>query len=393
MKHLSKHRGTPRKTSALYTISIIGFFATLHTALPSYFNSSFLSTLTETKNVSLLYSLVSLVSIVGLLSMNTILRRWGNYATSLTLIIVQMAVFAGIIFADSIYVVAPLFVAALSIMTLIGFTLDIFLEKDTDVRHTGGIRGTYMTTLNAAWILSPMLGGALIIGVSYTNIYLAGLAFLFPLVYLVQKNFSKFVDPAYPDTTVLSTFQKVIKNADLVKIFLINTVLQTFFAWMVVYTPLYMSKIGFSWYEISIIFTIMLLPFVLLELPLGKLADRKWGEKEMLAVGFIVMGVATCAFTFFPYKSFVLWAFLLFVTRVGAAMAEMMIETYFFKKVDKNDSEMLGMFRVTRPLSFFVAPLITLVGLIYVEEAELFVILGILCLITLFPILRLKDTN
>ena len=389
----SSHRSTSRKTSTLYTISIIGFFATLHTALPSYFNSSFLSTLTEAKNVSFLYALVALVSIVGLLSMNTILKRWGNYATSLTLIIVQMAIFAGIIFADSIYVVAPLFVAALSIMTLIGFTLDIFLEKDTDVSHTGGIRGTYMTTLNAAWILSPLMGGALIASNLYANIYLAGLAFLFPLAYLVHKNFSKFVDPAYPDVSVRSTFQNVIRNADLVKIFLINIVLQTFFAWMTVYTPLYMSKIGFSWYEISIIFTIMLLPFVLLELPLGKLADKKWGEKEMLAIGFIIMGVTTCVFTFFPYKSFLLWAFLLFMTRVGAAMAEMMIETYFFKKVDKNDSEMLGMFRVTRPISFFVAPLITLIGLIYVEESQLFVILGILCMITLFPIMRLRDTN
>lgn len=388
-----KHLGTSKRTHTLYTISVIGFFATLHTALPSYFNSSFLSTLTEAKNVSLLYGLVALVSIVGLLSMNTILRKCGNYATSLWLIVIQMAIFTGIIFADSVYVVAPLFVAALSIMTLIGFTLDIFLEKDTDVNHTGGIRGTYMTVLNAAWILSPLIGGALIVGNSYTNVYLAGLAFLFPLVYLVHKNFSKFVDPHYPDVSVRSTFQNIIRNADLVKIFLVNIVLQTFYAWMTVYTPLYMLKLGFSWYEISIIFTFMLLPFVLLELPLGKLADKKWGEKEMLAIGFIIMGSATCAITFFDYKHFVFWAILLFVTRVGAAMAEMMIETYFFKKVDTSDSEMLGMFRVTRPISFFVAPLITLVGLIYVQESQLFVILGILCLITLFPILRLRDTN
>ncbi|MES3030833.1 MAG: MFS transporter [Patescibacteria group bacterium] len=388
-----KHSSIGRKTGGLYTISIIGFFATLHVALPSYFNSSFLSTLTEAKNVSLIYGLVALVSIVGLLSMNTVLRKWGNYTTSLSLIIIQMAVFAGIIFADSVYIVAPLFVLGLSITALIGFTLDIFLEKNTDVNHTGGIRGTYMTTLNAAWILSPILGGALIVGTSYANVYLAGLAFLFPLAYLIHKNFSTFVDRPYPDISVRGTFQAVIRNADMIKIFVTNIVLQTFYAWMTVYTPLYMAKLGFSWYEISIIFTIMLIPFVLLEYPLGKLADRKWGEKEMLAIGFIIMGATTCAIAFFDYKSFVWWVILLFITRIGAATAEMMIETYFFKKVPPGDSEMLGMFRVTRPISFFIAPLITLVGLIYVAEAHLFIILGVLCLVTLFPILRLRDTN
>ena len=84
---------------------------------------------------------------------------------------------------------------------------------------------------------------------------------------------------------------------------------------------------------------------------------------------------------------------MLFITRVGAAIAEVMIETYFFKKVDDKNPEILGMFRVTRPISYFIAPIITIVGLTYITNPYLFLILGILCLLTLYPILTIKDTN
>jgi hypothetical protein len=78
---------------------------------------------------------------------------------------------------------------------------------------------------------------------------------------------------------------------------------------------------------------------------------------------------------------------------VGAAAAEVMIETYFFKKVDSHDPGMLSMFRISRPISFFTAPIFTTIGLAYVSEAYLFVLLGGLCLLTLCPILLIKDTK
>jgi hypothetical protein len=70
-----------------------------------------------------------------------------------------------------------------------------------------------------------------------------------------------------------------------------------------------------------------------------------------------------------------------------------MIETYFFKKIDDSDPEILSLFRTTRPLSFFIAPVITTIALVYVDISYLFVIIGVLCLITLYPIATLHDTN
>lgn len=389
-----KHHSNVKKTTALYTIGVVAFFSGLHASLPSYFNSSFLGNFTDERTISFIYLIISLVTIVGFLSMNSILQKIGNLRTSLLLIMLQIAVFYGLVTATSFSIIAPLFILGMSIISLIAFTLDVFLQKSTDIGHTGTIRGLYMTIINSAWILGPLLGGMLIVGNDYKGIYIAGFILLFPLLYTVYKNFKDFKDSHYVQFSARETFMRVLRNRDITKIFFINIILQTFYAWMTVYTPIYLhNHLGFNWSEISIIFTIMLLPFIFIELPLGKLADKKWGEKELLTIGFIIMGISTCALVLFTSKSLIIWATMLFITRIGAAMAEVMIETYFFKKIDGKDPEMLSMFRITRPFSYFIAPIITTVGLVYTSDKYLFVILGIICLLTLQPILTIRDTN
>lgn len=388
-----RHHSSIQKSSALYTISVLSFFLALHIALPSYFNSSFLSTITDGNNISIIYSIGAGISIVVLLLMHNILRKYGNYKTAIGLIILQMFTFYGIVTYTSPSVIIPFFILSLTIANLIGFTFDVFLEKSTDVKHTGAIRGHYMTVMNSAWIIAPLLGGIMIFGNNYRGIYIAAFALLFPLVYVIHKNFSGFVDPKYPEISLTKTIKSIFHDHDISKLMIINTALQVFYAWMVIYTPIYLNKvIGFSWGEIGIIFTIMLLPFVLIETPLGKISDGKLGEKEIMMSGFIIMGIATIALSFIVGKNIVLWSIVLFVTRIGAAAAEIMIETYFFKKVNKKDSEILGVFRVTRPISYLIAPLVTSIGLFFTTDVYLFTILGVLCLLILIPIAMIRDT-
>lgn len=389
-----KRHSSLKKTGALYAISAIAFLSGIHTSIPNYFNSSFLSTFTDERTVSFIYLTISLLTIVGLLLMHDILRRFGNFRTSLALILLQIVVFYGLITSTSSNMTIFLFIVGMSIISLIGFTIDVFLQKSTDLGHTGSVRGIFMTALNMAWILGPLIGGMLIVGDSYKGIYVAGFAILFPLLYIVQKNFSNFRDSHYTAVSARQATIRILRDRDISKVFIINIVLQTFYAWMTVYTPIYLhNTLNFSLGEVSIIFTIMLIPFILVEYPLGILADKKWGEKEMMFVGFVIMGISTCALILFDYKDLVAWSVMLFITRIGAATAEIMIETYFFKKIDGKDPEVLSLFRITRPLSYFIAPLVTIVGLVYTSDKYLFLVLGVICLLTTYPILKIRDTN
>jgi MFS family permease len=312
----------------------------------------------------------------------------------MTFIILEGLAFYGLTQVDTIGYAAPLFILIMISSSLIGLTIDVFLERYTSAKNTGSVRGLFLTVVNSAWILAPLFGGYILDGDDYKSLYIAGLLFLIPLAYLITRNLEHFHDPAYKHASLHSTLRKVMHNHNLRRLFGVNIIINVFYAWMVIYTPIYLhDTIGFSWESIGFILTIMLIPFVLVEIPAGRLADSKLGEKELMAVGFAITGLATIILAYITGASFWLWALALFMTRVGAALTEVMIETYFFKKVPQEDANMLGAFRITRPISTIIAPLFVTIGLMFTDHRGLFVIFGVLCISAIAVTVRIKDTN
>src|SRR5690606_1462126 len=96
-----------------------------------------------------------------------------------------------------------------------------------------------------------------------------------------------------------------------------------FFAWMVIYVPVYLSvELGFNWEEIGSILFVALMAYVLLEYAIGYLADNYFGEKEMMALGCIIMSLSVSCFIFLDGSSVLPWMIAMFMTRVGAAFVE-----------------------------------------------------------------------
>jgi len=360
-----------------------------------YSNSSFLSLFADGQTLGLIYMAGAAMTALCFILAPSIIRRFGNYNTAITLVCLQIALFYGLTVSSSSIVLIWLFILQTAVISFIGLTLDIFLEVYTDGDHIGATRGLYSATLNASWVIAPLLGSLLINGEdNYRHTYIAALAMLFPLLYLIHKNFPRFRDPNYNHISTGQLIRLISSNPNWKKLFIANIILQIFYAWMVVYSPIYLhTTIGFGWEEIGIILTIMLLPFPLIQYHLGKLADERYGEKEIMAIGFAIAGIATIALSLINLPSVLIWSLALFTTRIGAAAVEVMIETYFFKTVSPKDSAILGSFRLTRPISYFIAPLITVLGLIFTTNANLFIIVGIITLFGLYPALTIKDTR
>lgn len=391
---------TTPKSHIIYTIAVIGFIYTLHLVIPMYSNSSFLSIFADENTLSYIYMAGAALSILGYLIAPGIIRYFGNYKTTIALIMIQIVLFYGLITSTSIVTLTIIFIIQTAIIALISLCLDIFLEVYTEGSNVGSVRGLYTATLNASWVVAPLIGSMLINGANnYRNTYVAALAMLFPLLYLVYRNFPKFKDPNYIHLSPHQLIKHICVNKSWIQLFFANIILQVFYSWMVVYSPIYLNKsIGFGWEEIGIILVIMLIPFPLIQYPLGKLSDggyggHKYGQKKIMAAGFIVMGIATISLSFFTLKSVALWATLLLITRIGAAAVEIMIETYFFKTVSVRDSAALGLFRITRPLSYFIAPLLTIIGLYFMKDQYLFIIIGVVCLLALIPVMKMKEAR
>jgi MFS family permease len=381
------------KSHAIYTIAVIGFIYTLHIVVPMYSNSSFLNVFVNEKIVGYIYMVGAAVTILGFLIAPTWIRKLGNYRTAITLICIQIALFFGIINATETSTIIILFILQSAVISMIGLSLDIFLEAYTDGIHAGAIRGMYSATLNASWVIGPLIGSMIINGSNnYHNTYVAALAMLFPLLYLIHRNFPRFKDPHYTHPSLWQLVKHIDSNRSWSRLFVVNIILQVFYAWMTIYCPIYLHEtLGLGWESIGIILVIMLIPFPLIQYPLGKLADKKYGEKSMMIAGFTIMGVSTIMLAAIGTPSIILWSIGLFVTRIGAAMSEIMLETYFFKTFSMRDTATLGMFRLTRPLSNFIAPIISMTGLLFVTDKYMFVIIGIISLAALYPIWGIKD--
>jgi len=381
----------------IYTVAVIGFIYTLHLVIPMYSNSSFLSLFADEATVGYIYMAGAAMTVLGFLVAPSVIRRLGNYATAIWLIVIQAALFYFLVTSSSPYVIATAFVLQSAIISMIGLCLDIFLEVYTDGEHVGAVRGLYTATLNASWVIAPLIGSMLINGTeNFRNTYVASLAMLFPLLYLVYRNFPRFKDPNYSHHSPWQLIRHASQNRNWIELFIANLILQIFYAWMTVYSPIYLNKtMGFGWEEIGIILMIMLVPFPIVQYPLGRLSDgghgRRGGEKAYMIAGFALMGLTTIALAYIHSTSLVVWALALFATRVGAAAAEVMMETYFFKTVSPRDSAALGLFRITRPLSYFFAPLVTSIGLIFTTNENLFIVIGVISLLAVIPTAMMKD--
>jgi predicted MFS family arabinose efflux permease len=163
---------------------------------------------------------------------------------------------------------------------------------------------------------------------------------------------------------------------------------------MVIYVPVYLSRyIGFNWEEIGLILFVGLLAYVIFEYAIGYVADTYIGEKEMMAFGFAVIAVATSWFSFLNHDTIFIWMVAMFIARIGASFVEATTESYFFKHTQGKDSNMISLFRVTRPLGYLVGALFGAIMTTLLPMQLLFVVLGLTMIPGLFFAMALHDTK
>lgn len=384
----------PHPKHTLRAIYSVGFIFAMHAAVVAYIDSSFLDISVGEKYVGVIYAIGAILSILALDKIASFLGKFGNFKTAIFLFVMEIASLIGLAFIKSGVALAAVYALHYALLSLLAFNLDIFLEHFSKDARTGNIRGTYFTFVNIAWVISPFIVGSILTDSDFWKIYLLAAIVLIPVIIIISSNLKNIKEAAYKHPRLWQTLDKVRQKKDIRNIFAANFILQFFFAWMVIYMPIYLNRyIGLDWSKIGIIFTIMLLPYILFDFPLGKLADEKLGEKEILIAGFAVMAISTMAISFIASANVVIWAIILFITRIGASFIDMMSETYFFKKVDETDTDIIGFFRNARPISYIIAPLAATIFLSLFEYKYLFLFLGIISLVGIKYSLRLHDTK
>lgn len=386
---LSKKNALP-----FFILQVLSFLFSFHVALTAYINSSFVGTKVGSGNVGILYVLGSILTIIGLLFLPKILRRFGNYVTIFSFVLLESLILLGLAATQSVYALIAFFVMHISLVTMIRFNTDIFIEHMSDNKSTGQVRTFFTTINNAAWLSSPIIAGFIIGSGEYWKIYLISAITIAPVLGLLAFKMRDFKDPFYDNVTISNTVNTVWNNKNLKNVFSCAFILNFFYSWMIIYTPIYLNKVmGFSWSQIGIILTIMLIPFIVSEIPLGRIADKKYGEKEIMTIGFAVMSLSTLSIIFINEANLILWAGVLFATRIGASAIEAMTETYFFKQIDSTDAHIISLYRNMAPLAYIVGPTIATIILIFAGYQFLFVVLSLIVAYGMRTSLALVDTK
>lgn len=344
--------------------------------------------------VGIVYALSSCIGIVFIPYMARMLRFFGNFwitlgsAISLTTGLLLLSIPNNILFiiiGFSLYLIANggLFLS-----------LNIWLEDYTNEDSTGEIRGLFLTIVNTGILLAPILGSLLMNIGSYPLLYYIAACFSLPIICIIGFGFYKYKDPKYQDPTLISSLRFAYLHKNIRRILFIQFILEFFYTWMVIYAPLYLESVGVPIETIlGVIMPIALTPFVISPIVTGWLADKKYGEVEMLTVGFIGMAI-TLGFLAFPHTNTVLFfALLFFFNRLGAALVETMTESYFFKQVNVKEVTLITLFRTTRSFALILGPLTASILLLYIEPQYLFIVLAGIMLFGGATAITLTDTK
>ncbi|HEV2601902.1 MAG TPA: MFS transporter, partial [Candidatus Babeliales bacterium] len=175
-----------RLTRRVTWIYAAALFLSLHYAFTVYINSNFLVQYFSQSEVSLLYTIGSAITIIFFIASPSLVRKFGNGRVLLTAIFLEATALFGIYMSQNSTAIATFFICIQALPPLLLFGLDVFLEDTLrSEKTTGRVRSMYLTIINFAFLLSPLIVGSIVQNYSYKVIYLIAAGFCFFLFFVV----------------------------------------------------------------------------------------------------------------------------------------------------------------------------------------------------------------
>lgn len=375
-------------------VSAVSFLLGFFDAFWVYILSSYLAKISGTDNVGIFYITAFVGVLLSLFYLQPLIRKIGKarmFYFSLGLAVLLSALLTNMPPTIFSLVVAILFLVVNSVTWV---ALDILLEGFSSDGMAGRVRGLHLTVVNTGFLIAPFLATRVLDRFEYEGVFFVmtlGYIIVFLASLLIFRHDNASVHEGLRPWQAL---RKMLREKNLFHIYCVALAIEFFYSIMIIYMPLHLLHLGFSWKDIGIIFTIMLLPFVLLQYPVGALADKRLGEKEMLMVGIMIIMFSTALLPFLDSSyGLLVWGGVLFLTRVGAAMIDVLRDAYFYKQIDGDDADIISFFRTARPLANVVGAAIAAFILIFFPIKSLFFVIVLVFIFALVSAILLEDTQ
>lgn len=376
-------------------IHLGNFLRAIGVYLPYLVYSTFLATHIPESSVGVVFAIASILAAIAVLKTPAFFRKYRTYRVLIGAACIAALALLGLSLKLPTPLVLALFVIAWIAGWVISLALDVILEKIVGAKEeaTGSARAIFLTASNiAVAIASLIIAGAMTNGDYWRVFTIAAGAFL-ACAYIAFRFLGPIQHVVQDEVKVGDAIVAIFKNPSLFSVVGAHFLLQLIFVWSAIYMPLYLhNHANLPWSVIGTIFALAMLPFIFLQMPVGFLADTKFGEKEFIIVGFAISAFMFFGFLFAHGTSVFVLGLLVIGVHVGSALLEIATETYFFKKVGARDSEMISVFRALRQGATILGPLIGSIVLFFAPFEYAFAVFGTITLLGIPLSLTIKDT-
>lgn len=380
-----------KQITAVYLATL---FYAFHYALPLYSESSYLESIIPLEWVGIIYSVAALISLALTLKISSFLNRWSNRGVLITTAILEGVSLLVLAYSTSLPLSIIFFIIHTVLLGAMYIGLNVLVESVSTKEDTGKIRGVYLTILNLGILTGPFFAAQLV-GSGFALLFISSALCIVPMIYILYKYLDHLHEPRYVAPDLFESLGRLKRFKDVRRIVFVQYILELFWIIMIVYGPLYLIQnniLDLKTY-LGLVVPIILIPFILVPYPLGRLADRRLGEKELLVFGILLMILGTAIFALLSVPLLLAYVFALFIARLGASMVEEMSSSYFYKQIDHTQADLISIFTNTRNIALISGPLIGSITLsLFSLQIVFFVLVGILVL-SLVPIFKLHDTR
>ncbi len=337
---------------------------------------------------------IAAVTLLNILFLHKAVARHGRvhmllYALLAYIIFMTIAVLAGATVVGAIFMASALVCGSVS-WIIFDAIIQSYSHDDDDGRVYGGM----LSVGNLGVLIGPVIGGYIVAHYTITGIFVLEIilhALLMVMALIVFAHLPRLRHVVHD--APLALVRRAVRLPWFRRAYAVSWALQFFYAIMVVTVPLYLAQYGFTPQQLGVLFTMMLVPFIVIEYPAGVIADRFLGEREMLlgGIGIVVASLGVMAFA--PPATFGGWAVLLIISRVGAALIESMSDIFFYKHVNAAAVGLIDVYRTAGSASLLVSSALTAAMAFFAIGAQgVFIMTAVVFLLSASIAWRMHDT-
>ncbi len=384
------------RNKLLLVTYMMTFLFALHYAIPVYATSSYLHKYFNSSIVSAIYMVGSIMALIASINIARSVKKFHTYGFTFGVVLAEIVIITIFGHTQNIYLLPIFFITHFVLQVLLNLSLNIFIQNFTTHAKVGSVRGLFLAVFNLAVLISPFIGGTILKYYSFATLYTVAACMLIPYLFFLHKYLKHMREPAYHQVDLFGAAKVAFKNKNLRAAVIGELVVSSFYATMVIYSPLYLTALGIPLTSyMMVVLPLALIPLVVLPYELGYLADKKFGEKEMLIIGLLILTVTTFLFVVISTTALWVWILLLFISRIGASFVETMSFSYYFKKVGAEDPSLTALFINMQGMGMLLVGTVGVIVAPFLTERPqlMFVILGCAILWSISYILPMKDTR